>query len=739
MRCYSASRMLTTKRRMAKRAKRQRGWLLSPLLIGVVCAVVAIAPVRGMAGDDGMTVVGEVRVIPVGDILRRPASFFDLEGKTVTFTPDGAGRYSVQTGDLTWVETSPATGRALDLRKQTEISLPFAFPFAGRIWTSIHANTNGNVSFAAPETTHWEHRSPFSRGTMRSVAAAVDVRSAGGMEAMIAVLWAIYEETEETVVSVDSSPARVAITWNALRMIPRNHYYEPLGRNVFQVRLYPSGVVELAYQEVSERDGIVGLFQGTGARGKVLSAASDDLGDVPNATLDIVSAELVDNGSMVIGSVTMADEIPESVPSGTLAFYFTLNSDGGSCRVGLRVRATGRKAWTSCNSTLEGDVPYTVQGSTVEVPISKLLHLERAVSWRVTAVWWGGQEGFDRLYGQSLNIVGANPDLSLLTATVTGNIFEVFHYPAVSKDSRQVISSIYGRAPADEELAAVFTDFRFDDIYNTGPATGAINAPVLGIGGRRDNPRRGSDYASDTLLSALSGARYIGGPRWVESGTDDAREFHGHSYGVRHVVHELVHRWAAFLQFKDPASGRLEDLMDESCGCHWSKWLHVPVRYPVWRGYSNQPYSGGSVMSGGVWQDNGDGTFTEQDTGYPRVMGLSDLDLYVMGMIPPEEVRPTFLLRDVVETGKRGVVRATKVLVRIEDIVAAMGPRVPSASEQRKRFKLGVYLLHEDGRAPRADLLARAQNLTGDVVKYFTLATTGSADAHRQPVAVRWY
>ena len=33
-----------------------------------------------------------------------------------------------------------------------------------------------------------------------------------------------------------------------------------------------------------------------------------------------------------------------------------------------------------------------------------------------------------------------------------------------------------------------------------------------------------------------------------------------------------------------------------------------------------------------------------------------------MGMIPPEEVRPTFLLRDVAETDRRRVVvRATKV------------------------------------------------------------------------------
>ena len=188
------------------------------------------------------------------------------------------------------------------------------------------------------------------------------------------------------------------------------------------------------------------------------------------------------------------------------------------------------------------------------------------------------------------------------------------------------------------------------------------------------------------------------------------------------------------LRFRDPVSGRIEDLTDDYCSCHWSEWLHVPARHPVWSGFSNEPYSTGSVMSGGVWRDNGDGTFTEQDTGYPRAMGLSDLDLYVMGMIPPEEVRPTFLLRDVVETGTRGTVRATKVPVRIQDIIVAMGRRVPAASEQRTVFRLGAYLLYEEGRAPHADWLTRAQSLTDDVVRYFSLATGGRVDANRPPV-----
>lgn len=48
---------------------------------------------------------------------------------------------------------------------------------------------------------------------MRSVAAAVDSRSAAGVEAMIAALWAVYGNAT---ISVDYAPERVAITWDAV-------------------------------------------------------------------------------------------------------------------------------------------------------------------------------------------------------------------------------------------------------------------------------------------------------------------------------------------------------------------------------------------------------------------------------------------------------------------------------------------------------------------------------------------
>ena len=736
------------------------------VLIGLVCAASLVVSARWTvlaAQNDVMTVRGSVTAVPATGLVRRPASFFDLEGKTVTFTPNGATGYAVHIGALTWVETSTATGRFFDFSEpadrrlspfddrfrprirlnrggeDTAISLPFAFPFAGRTWTRVHANTNGNVSFAAPETAHWQRRDPWADGTMRSVAAAVDSRAAAGLEAMIAALWAVYGSTT---ISVDSTPSRVTITWDAVRPTPGNAYYEPLGNNLFQARLYPSGLIEFAYRAVAERDGIVGLFPGLNDRGRTLDILDAAVGNVALGVLDITRIELVDNGSTVLATMTLAEDIPEQVADGAIDYRIFLSFGDIDCGAGITVTASGRAPFTSCRPA-PTVVGYRVHGATIEIPISKtLLNGNDHFAWAADAVWWGTDQ-FDYLSELRTVHVG-EPDYDLATAgTVAGNVFEVFHYPSIAKSIEDVMSFIYDRAPANDEFALPFTDFRADDLWNTGGATGAINAPVRGIGPGQANPTPGERYGSDNLLTATQPV-FIGGPNFTEAGVSRERPFRNFGYGIRWIAHEAVHRWAASLRFRNPQSGRTEDLTDEWCRCHWSNWLHAPAVHPVWPSYSSGPYSEASVMGGAVWLDNGDGTFTREEDGDPLPTGLSALDLYIMGMIPATEVADTFLLRDVQETNTWGRVTATKVPVRIDDIVAAMGPRVPAADASRKEFRLGVYLLHEDGRPPRMDLLERAQALTAAIPKYFAAATgdrmrvipTQGPASNRPPVPV---
>ena len=62
-----------------------------------------LGPVGDVSGgSDTIAVHGSVTTVPAGRLLHRPANFFDLEGTTVTFSPNGEGEYAVTVGKLDW-------------------------------------------------------------------------------------------------------------------------------------------------------------------------------------------------------------------------------------------------------------------------------------------------------------------------------------------------------------------------------------------------------------------------------------------------------------------------------------------------------------------------------------------------------------------------------------------------------------------------------------------------------------
>ena len=674
---------------------------------------------------------GTATALPAGRLIYKPASFFDLEGKTVTFTPNGDG-YAVAVDGLRWEQPGPAaaTHQLRGAGRQfAVIELPFAFPFGGEIWNRVYANANGHLSFQRPERENWPQRDPWSNGTMRSVAAAIDSRAAAGLEAMIAALWASYGDVT---LSVDSSPARVVFGWSATR---RAAFHAPLGPNVFQARLYPSGRIELAYRAVAERDGFVGLFHGLNVRGRTLDAVDDAVGDVVEPVLDITGVEIVDNGSTLLARMTLAEDVPERVADGAILYRIILKFGDYNCGVGVSVTATGRRSG-GCGAS-PGVVGYRVQGTSIEIPISKtLFHGADRVTWDADAVWWG--RAFDQVFeGRTVPVGGTDRDLGATGGAVNGNVFEVFHYPVFPKDMRHVTSYIYEQVPAKDEIAVLFTDFRIDDLFGGGPGSGPINAPARGIYHRQRDPDRGHRFGSDSLLVTMAPVFLGREDTWRETGRDEnGHPFRDFSNGIQWIAHEATHRWVAHLRFRNPRSGQIEDLAPEGCRCHWSEWLHVPAVHPVWPGFSGERYVERSVNGGGVWTDNGDGTFTRQDVWHTKARGLSALDLYAMGMIPPEEVPDTFILRPAEGAKPNGTVRATKVPVRIEDVIAAMGPRVPAADASRKEFRLGVYLLH-DGLTPRPDLRQRARGVSAAVAEYFFRATDGRMMVLLNPSSTR--
>ena len=153
--------------------------------------------------------------------------------------------------------------------------------------------------------------------------------------------------------------------------------------------------------------------------------------------------------------------------------------------------------------------------------------------------------------------------------------------------------------------------------------------------------------------------------------------------------------------------------------------MNAPAVFPVSPLFTDSPYPEESLMGGMTVETLAGGTITSRKAPWGAATGLSALDLYVMGMIGPEEVPDTFLITGSTR-GDDGLNRGgTDTPVRIADIVKANGARNPPAKDAQRQFKLGIYLLFEDGRGPDPDKLAQARGIEAALIQYFSVATGG--------------
>jgi hypothetical protein len=132
------------------------------------------------------------------------------------------------------------------------------------------------------------------------------------------------------------------------------------------------------------------------------------------------------------------------------------------------------------------------------------------------------------------------------------------------------------------------------------------------------------------------------------------------------LAHETGHRWLALATFRDGTQISRELL--GRAEVHWSFFMDTDA----------------SHLEGNDLEDLGDGSFRTGESG----QRYSALDQYLMGVRPPEEVAPFFFVREpsgVLDTDPGRdpqpdvSFRGTRKDVRIEDLVAAMGPRQPPA------------------------------------------------------------
>lgn len=166
------------------------------------------------------------------------------------------------------------------------------------------------------------------------------------------------------------------------------------------------------------------------------------------------------------------------------------------------------------------------------------------------------------------------------------------------------------------------------------------------------------------------------------------------------LLQEIGHHWMAYTGFKyKPTDKRVsyEICLDNQPG-HWSSHFDDDAS-PMDYDESELGLPPGVSVD---WLDNGDGTFTPRRIGQGNYR-FSNLDLYLMGLIPPKEVGELFFIKNPRKVG--GKIRGERVTLTVNNIIAANGRRRPSAAKSPKSFTNAFVLLTKD--ATKATVRAR--------------------------------
>jgi hypothetical protein len=182
---------------------------------------------------------------------------FDLDGKTIRFTPNAAGGYDLSlvpfAFDLSLGTDITASLMRIGLADRNdgtaEFKPGFDFPFFGTNYSTLYINANGNVTFTGPSSIASESLENLTNNFGRIAAFwdDLDFRRIG----------ALYAKT------VGTPATKAVITWNA---VPKNTTASTQP-NTFQLTLSSNGVIEIAYNGASSADVIVGVTRGGGETG----------------------------------------------------------------------------------------------------------------------------------------------------------------------------------------------------------------------------------------------------------------------------------------------------------------------------------------------------------------------------------------------------------------------------------------------------------------------------------------
>ena len=709
-----------------------------------------------------VTTQGNLIVLTLDEGVLGKANLFNLAHRTVHFTPEGS-RYRVETLPLQW-----------DKDFGTEMPGPnaslkgFAFPFSGKPQSGFSVGVTGSITFGeAPSVGRQSIAEPNHSGGL-AVDRFAELQQAGpALINTVPALSIFFKPRLAGKRYLKELADRAVITWEVS---------EPFGGiqdmswtptvNRFQTVLHKDGTIEFNYDDIHAEDAIVGVYPVVTAGNETPIAtlvSTENAAVAAHLNIKNIKVSAVDGLFLKVTLETRGSVLAENDPAITgLTYRVCLDHDkpAGDCAAGSDT------AWTIIGGGGRGGRPrggqatsrYFAFGPGLQ-PAVKVSGNTISMQGTLPAGYKPGDRIFlsaavqtagappvtvDRVAPQPVKIAGvANPEIHLSSLGKRDGpfsiVFETFHYMKPPR-ANDLTCSIINALGDKFDMLAYYSDFRIDNpeagTSSTGPLGGGPNGgAVTGIGA---NQRNLAGYCTKGRFQwQFIQPVYVGANQMQEYPPADLKETNIHNvgaytqqlaertangkippydYAVSQIGHEMGHRWSAFVSAK--VNGETIQLGPT----HWARGLQAPVAFPY------QRPTEASMMGGGVWQDNFDGTFTQLDDDYyVPATGWSYLDLYLMGMISPAEVPDFFILRNLVPAGRdangHAIYKADRTKVTIQDVIAVEGPRLPAVDQAQKNFNTGMVVVVEHGKTPSPQLIQSVTGIRERWMDYWTTTT----------------
>lgn len=749
--------------------------LLFQLPLLFICLLPAAGAYPQERGEPGKTIAkvsiaGNLILLELNEGALGREKLFDLDRHTLRFTPANEG-YRVENLPLEW-----DAGLGQKINEPNVALRNFSFPFSGQNWHAFTVGVTGSIRFGEPDLPPGSRMGSAPRDPGGVSIGRFDAlgEAAGNLVNTVPAICVFFKPRMSGDRYVKELADRVVVSWDVT---------EPYGNiqdfawtktvNRFQAVLHQDGAMEMSYDQLAARDAIVGIYPLISADAEKPVSSLSATKHVPSAAhLDLQKLKLSLVGGVLLKATfeTAGPVLPRGdprVPGIAYRVYFYARAPGTES-AGALVEADA--VWTirgfASHNRPDGGAPryfafgdgvsrgVETSGNTISVQgvLPSTLRGAKEIYVSADASAAGSQEPVAAVSARKVGLAGMHtPEVHLSSLKPQDGpfpvLYEAFHYYALP-NPRDMSCTVIQSLGDKFDFLAYYSDFRVDNQEAGTPSDGplgAVGGAVTGIGA---NQRGLESYCTPGRFQwGFVQPVYVGSNQMQERppadaprGTDRDITFYEqqlaeissdgkmppYMYAMSQIAHEMGHRWAAFV------SAKLDGETIPLGPVHWARGLQASVAFPYRRPTE------ASIMGGGVWQDNFDGTYTQLDDDYyVPATGWSYLDLYLMGLIHAEEVPDFFLLRNLVPAGKDAkghpIFKADRSKVTIQEVIRAEGPRLPGVDKSQREFNTGMVIIVQHGKKPSHELIERVEGIRKQWMDYFSITTGHRASMTANP------